>query len=324
MAALALALLLADVPVAQAVPLVPPPVNSAPEPAAIATSAAAVPAAGSLLADTASAPPPPLPTQPLPTLQAQPPSAAVDKNVIVVKAGVRATAADPLAKINAEVFSAVQKVDEAVVGPIAIAYKKTLPNPVRVALRHIMTNLKTPVLLANNLLQFKPVGAARVLARFAINSTVGIGGIFDVAAAKPFHLKYIDNGFGFTMGYYGIKPGPYFYLPVIGPTTLRDLAGGLVDGAVLPAVVPAPFASPYYSVATGVITSLDDRVEFDCLIHEWRATGNPYLAERREWIRQYQPDAPFEIFPGIGHWVQYEAAEPFNRRLSELVKAAVS
>jgi pimeloyl-ACP methyl ester carboxylesterase len=52
---------------------------------------------------------------------------------------------------------------------------------------------------------------------------------------------------------------------------------------------------------------------------EFDATAIPYLAERREWLQQIQPQAPFDIFPGVGHWVQYEAAEPFNRRLRELV-----
>ena len=71
--------------------------------------------------------------------------------------------------------------------------------------------------------------AFETLGRLAINSTVGVGGLFDVAGKKA-DLPYRRNGFANTLGYYGVKPGAYLFLPLIGPTTVRDLVGGAIDG----------------------------------------------------------------------------------------------
>src|SRR3546814_1283739 len=74
----------------------------------------------------------------------------------------------------------------------------------------------------NFLLQFKIGKAAETLGRFAVNTTFGVGGLFDVAKTMPFNLPYRRNGFANTLGFYGVEPGPYFYLPLIGSTTLRS------------------------------------------------------------------------------------------------------
>ncbi len=190
---------------------------------------------------------------------------------------------DPLSAVNETSFKAVQAVDSALVGPASKVYEKGLPRPVRKGIRGVLRNLTEPVVFVNYLLQLKPGKAAETLGRFALNSTVGIGGIIDVAAKKPFNLPYRVNGFGYTMGYYGIGTGPYLYLPLIGPTTLRDVTGRILDLSLVPTAVGKPFNTPYYSVTNGVLKSLDDRVEFDQMLRRLREECvNPYDAER-EW-----------------------------------------
>src|SRR3546814_5103062 len=95
------------------------------------------------------------------------------------------------------------------------------------------------------------------------NTTVGFGGLVDVAKTKPFNLPYRRNGFANTLGFYGVEPGPYFYLPLVGPTTLRDMAGNGIALLVLPTTVGAPFNRPAYAVPTTVIKQLTDRIEGD-------------------------------------------------------------
>ena len=124
---------------------------------------------------------------------------------------------------------ASQAVDKAVIGPVARAYGESVPRPIRKGLRNFLFNLREPVVFLNYMLQLKPGKAAETVGRFAINSTIGIAGVLDQAKRKPFNLPRRRNGFANTMGYYGVKSGPFFYLPLIGPTTLRDFFGTVVD-----------------------------------------------------------------------------------------------
>src|SRR3546814_9806039 len=81
---------------------------------------------------------------------------------------------------------------------------------------------------------FKIGKALETVGRFAINSTIGAAGVFDVAKKAPINLPYRSNGFANTLGFYGVEPGPYFFLPLVGPTPLRDMVGDGIDLLVLP------------------------------------------------------------------------------------------
>src|SRR3546814_6026547 len=89
--------------------------------------------------------------------------------------------------------------------------------PVRDGLGNALRNISEPVNFLNFLLQFKIGKAAETLGRFVVNTTFGVGGLVDVAKTKPFNLPYRRNGFANTLGFYGVEPGPYFYLPLVGP-----------------------------------------------------------------------------------------------------------
>lgn len=234
------------------------------------------------VADAVASPPAPV-AEPAP--QSAPPSSPPPAGTpeITVTARQGPPPGDPLETVNLTSFKAVQAVDDAVVGPIAHGYQKALPKPARTGVRHVLRNLTEPVIFVNFLLQLKPGKAAETLGRFTINSTLGLAGVLDVAKAKPFNLPYRVNGFGYTLGYYGIGTGPYLYLPLIGPTTLRDLTGRLLDLSFVPTVAGSPFNTPYYSLSYGVLKSLDDRVELDELLRKFREDCPDSYGAEREW-----------------------------------------
>ena len=193
---------------------------------------------------------------------------------------------DPLERINEQSFKAVQAVDSAVVEPVAKAYNKGLPRPIRQGLRNFFTNLGEPVVFVAFLLELKPGKAMETVGRFAINTTLGVGGVMDVAKRKPFHLPYRPNGLANVLGYYGVGPGPYMYLPIIGPTTLRDLIGDSVDNLASPALLGKPFTKPEVALPMIVLNQLGERAAFDDEINKIRKEDRPYAAYRELYLRQ--------------------------------------
>jgi phospholipid-binding lipoprotein MlaA len=194
---------------------------------------------------------------------------------------------DPLAALNEKSFAAIQSIDVALVGPISTGYEKGVPKPLRQGLRNFLRNLEEPVIALNYLLQLKPGRAAKSVARFTVNTAMGIGGLFDVAKTPAFKLPYTPNTFGNTFACWGIGSGPYFFLPLIGPTTLRDVIGVGLDRAVLPAVIGAPLDQPYHAIPANVIDSLNDRIDIDDQLDRIRQDeANPYAATRELYLRQ--------------------------------------
>jgi phospholipid-binding lipoprotein MlaA len=170
------------------------------------------------------------------------------------------------------------------VGPIAGVYEDDLPSPVRKGLRNFFRNLMEPVNALNYLLQLKPGKAMETLGRFTINSTVGVAGLFDTAKKEPFNLPFRRNGFGNTLGYYGVGPGPFLVVPLIGATTLRDLVGTGVDQSILPFAVGKPFNTPLYGVPAFTVNSLEYRIKFDERIEQINTSDDPYFAMRESYL----------------------------------------
>lgn len=214
-----------------------------------------------------------------------------EMNEIIVTARPRFAPGDPLLALNAQSYAVIQSVDRAFVGPAAMTYKDKVPRPVRSGFRNFMNNLQEPVVFVNYLLQLKVGKAAETVGRFAVNTTLGIGGLFDTAKKHPFNLPHRNNGFAYTLGFYGVKPGPFLFLPLIGPTTLRDVFGRLVDLSVLPFAFGKPFNDPLYAIPTTVIRLLDERAESD---EDLRAiaeeSGDPYTATKENYLRQRQAE----------------------------------
>jgi phospholipid-binding lipoprotein MlaA len=139
---------------------------------------------------------------------------------------------DPWEKTNRDIFDFDLRVDHAVARPIAEGYRAAVPEPVRDGIHNALTNLNAPVVLANDVLQGDGDKAVNTAGRIVINSTVGIGGLIDVASkiGIPGH----DNDFGITLGKTNIAEGSYLVLPFAGPMPPRDLLGKAVDQAFDP------------------------------------------------------------------------------------------
>ncbi len=134
---------------------------------------------------------------------------------------------DPLEGYNRAMFKANDAIDKAVLEPVARGYRYVTPQPVRKGVSNVLKNLKSPVNMANQLLQGDFKGLTNDFIRFAVNTTVGIGGLFDVAGNHGY--KYEQEDFGQTLASWGVGHGAYFVIPVLGPSSLRDGTGMLVD-----------------------------------------------------------------------------------------------
>ncbi len=213
-------------------------------------------------------------------------SADEEVHDIVVTGANRAPPGDPFENLNAKSFEAVQSVDKAVVEPVAKAYNKGLPRPVRKGFRNFFANLQEPVVFAAYMLQLKPGKAVETVGRFTINTTLGVAGLFDVAKRKPFFLPYRPNGLANVLGYYGVGPGPYMYLPLVGPTTLRDIIGDSVDKLAVPFLIGKPFTEPAYVIPATILNQLGERAAFDDTIQEIRKEDDPYASYRELYLKQ--------------------------------------
>lgn len=214
-----------------------------------------------------------------------------ESDSILVSGSHEAPKEDPLEGVNFQSYEVVQAVDKAIIAPVAMGYKKAVPKPVRHGIRNFINNLDEPVVALNFLLQLKPGKAAETLGRFAINSTLGIGGLIDVAKKKPFNLPRRYNGLANTLGYYGIGPGPFLFLPGIGPTTARDLVGRIVDFSILPRVVGRPLTDPAFSVGKAALSAITDRIERDGQIRKLRdLSDDGYGAIRKDYLQRRQTE----------------------------------
>ena len=137
------------------------------------------------------------------------------------------SANDPLETYNRTVFGFNTAIDKVIVRPITIAYAFIVPSPIEDSIGNFFSNLGQIPTIANDVLQADPRYTVRDTWRFAINSTLGVLGLFDVASKMG--LKRHSQDFGLTLAKWGIQDSPYFVLPIFGPSTLRDAIGIPVD-----------------------------------------------------------------------------------------------
>ena len=138
---------------------------------------------------------------------------------------------DPLQPLNRQVYAFNDALDRTVLRPVAVSYTQTVPEPVRNSLTQARKNLDEPWNAVNQLAQAKPLRAAKTLGRFAINTLTTLG---FADPATRLGLSSEDESLGTTLGFYGVASGPYLVLPVMGPSTLRDSLGGIVDSQARP------------------------------------------------------------------------------------------
>lgn len=127
---------------------------------------------------------------------------------------------DPWEPMNRGLYSFNRGLDNVTTKPLAKGYEKVLPQPVRTGITNFFKNLRTPASAINNFLQGKPKYGFSELGRFVFNSTLGIGGLLDIATAGGLEAHYED--IGQTVAVWGVPDGPYVMIPLVGPSTLRD------------------------------------------------------------------------------------------------------
>ena len=135
--------------------------------------------------------------------------------------GCAAKGPDPLERWNRSIFSFNEGFDKHLLEPVATGWDWVLPEVVQTGIRNFYDNITMPVTLANNILQLKPAAAAQDLGRIVVNTTAGVGGLIDVASMIEMPANRED--FGQTLGRYGVPPGPYLMVPLLGPSTARDV-----------------------------------------------------------------------------------------------------
>jgi phospholipid-binding lipoprotein MlaA len=134
---------------------------------------------------------------------------------------------DPWESWNRGVYKVNDKLDRAVAKPIARTYVRAVPAPARTGVSNFLSNLRTTTVMVNDALQGKFGAAANDLARLIVNTTVGFGGLLDPATQMG--LDKNDEDFGQTLGHWGVPPGPFVEIPVLGPSDVRDGSGRVVD-----------------------------------------------------------------------------------------------
>ncbi len=163
---------------------------------------------------------------------------------------------DPLERMNRFTYRFNARFDEAVFLPVANGYRR-VPSPIRLSLHNFFANLSEVTSTVNYVLQVRPGGGVRSLGRFAINSTLGIGGLFDVATRLK--LENEPTGFGDTLSIWGVHPGPYLVVPLLGPATLRDGVGFLGDFGIEYGINVANLYRGNISWALDVVNGIDKR-----------------------------------------------------------------
>jgi phospholipid-binding lipoprotein MlaA len=196
------------------------------------------------------------------------------------------TPGDPLEKFNRTMFEGHQAVDKVFLGPVSRLYIHVIPKFVRSAVHNMLVTLTEPVVLLNFVLQHKFGKAAETGARFIFNTTVGLAGTIDFAKGHGIDLPHRSNGFGNTLGFYGVKPGPYLFLPFVGPSDLRDIIGGQIDGLVMPLVIGKGFYEPDFLIPYVIASSLDQRSRADADLKSLFAGAvDPYATLRSVYLQ---------------------------------------
>jgi phospholipid-binding lipoprotein MlaA len=197
---------------------------------------------------------------------------------------------DPLEPLNRVVFDFNEALDAMFLRPWADFYRLVLPPPVREGVHNFLTNLRSPIVLANDLMQGEFERAGTTTGRFIINSTLGIGGLADWAT--DLGLPYHSEDFGQTLAVWGLPEGPFLMLPLLGPSNPRDATGLAVDNLLLDPIAWWVRANPSerswvaYLRTTGQI--IDARAQTADELDDLRRSSLDFYAAIRSLYRQFR------------------------------------
>lgn len=204
---------------------------------------------------------------------------------------------DPYEEQNRATHEGAKRVDRAILRPAALAYTKAMPDGIEDNISNFADTLSVPGDVVNQVLQGDLNGATRNTVRFAINATLGFGGLADVAS--DLGLPEDETDFGETLHIWGVREGPYMVLPVLGPSTERDAVGAVVDFALDPVGSALSGKTKVYTRSAKVGAALTKRGRFtntiDSVLYDsadsYTQTRLIYLQNRRFELGQTDPDA---------------------------------
>lgn len=194
---------------------------------------------------------------------------------------------DPFEVQNRKMFELNDKLDRAVALPVATFYVHAVPNPLRDGIHNFLTNLDVPVFFGNDVLQGEAKRALDSAARFIVNSSVGIGGLIDVAA--KIGLPEHESDFGQTLGVWGVGEGPYLVLPFFGPSNPRDTVGLAVDNTVADPLFWISWrSSTFFKLGRSAVEVVDKRAQNINALKELERTSVDLYATERSLYRQHR------------------------------------
>lgn len=191
---------------------------------------------------------------------------------------------DPYETFNRRLYAVQDQIDHAVVFPLGKFFSFITPGPIGKALHNLVTNLTEPAVIFNDVLQARFKDAGRETLRVTANSTAGLLGLMDVAAGAGLPRK--DNDFGVTLGVWGVHAGPYFYLPLLGPTTARDLIGMGGEVALSPLTWTRFPGHQTLVISSGVVGGIDRLVRGQpALLSILGEAADPYATLRSVYLQ---------------------------------------
>lgn len=205
---------------------------------------------------------------------------------------------DPMEGLNRGIFAFNEVVDKTVLEPVARGYRWVAPKPIRTGVRNFLRNLKSPIVMGNELLQGDLEGFANASGRLFINTLLGVGGIFDIADMGG--IPYEPEDFGQTLAVWGVGNGPYVMIPILGPSTARDATGMLVDSFADPVRIYLFNTDREWLHYTRIgVSAIDQREELLDVIDDLRrnsfdyyaALRSAYYQRRQALVNDMDPDA---------------------------------
>ncbi len=185
---------------------------------------------------------------------------------------------DPFESLNRGSYDISTSIDNVTLRPVAKGYLH-LPSMLRTGVGNVLSHISTPTTLVNALLQGNMSGAATTLVRFSVNTIAGFGGIYDFAGARG--VPAIEEDFGQTLGVWGVGEGPYVYIPLMGPSNVRDITGRVVDVATDPLTWVGGHSGRVAETAVRAIRIVDTRADVEPLLSEIQKTAvDPYATVR--------------------------------------------
>lgn len=196
---------------------------------------------------------------------------------------------DPWEKLNRAAYAFQNALDHVFIQPAAKLFHALSPGPIGEGVHNVVVNMSEPVVFFNDVLQLRFNHAAAPAGRFLANTTIGLLGLFDVAGHMGLH--HHDNEFGVTLGRYGVGTGPYMYVPLVGPTTVRDLIGTGVDALIDPFHWVSYTNRTEVGIIRALVGGLDTRVMTDAQLKAILSDAtDPYATLRSVYLQNKQSE----------------------------------